>query len=369
MKKIAILSIDGGGIRGIMPAAILVRLESIIQELTGQPDLKIGDMFDLVAGTSTGGILSCIYLAPGEPKKAKFSAQQALDLYVDHGHEIFDRTLWQRVGTIDGIFGAKFSNKALDAQLTKYFGDLKLADLIKPSLITSYEMTQRRAVFFTSADARDDAGSNFLVRDVARATSAAPTYFPPAGIQSTEGADYSLLDGGVFANNPALCAYSEALKLDFRTLFPDCDKAQPRGARDMLIISLGTGSVKKRYRIEDFRQAGEIKWLEPIIDILMSGNSETVDYELKSIYSTLGAPDNADYYRLEPQLVRAVSDMDCATPENIENLKSDGLAFAENNRALLREIAQKIVNHCIAPMSAAPASASSTAPAPAAIPA
>jgi len=363
MKKIAILSIDGGGIRGILPAAILVRLESIIQELTGQPDLKIGDMFDLVAGTSTGGILSCIYLAPGEPKKAKFSAQQALDLYVDHGHEIFDRTLWDRIDTFDGIFGAKFSNKALDEQLTKYFGDLKLADLIKPSLITSYEMTQRRAMFFTSADARDDDGSNFLVRDVARATSAAPTYFPPAGIKSMEGADYSLLDGGVFANNPALCAYSEALKIDFPALFPTCDKTQPRGARDMLIISLGTGSVKKSYRIEDFRHAGEIKWLEPIIDILMSGNSETVDYELKSIYSTLGAPDNADYYRLEPKLVRAASEMDLATPENIENLKSDGLTFAESNKTLLKEIAQKIVNHCMAPMSAAPASSAASAPA------
>lgn len=351
MKKIAILSIDGGGIRGILPAAILVRLESLLQEITHEPDLKIGDMFDLVAGTSTGGILSCIYLAPGANKKAKYSARDALDLYIDHGHEIFSHSLVHDAESGDGLLGPKYSFENLYSQLTRYFGDLKLADLIKPSLITAYEMTQRRAVFFTSVDAMADPGSNFFVRDVARATSAAPTFFAPAGIRSMDTRDWALLDGGVFANNPALCAYSEALKVDFPKLFPNCDKDRPAGAKDMLIISLGTGSVKKSYHIEDYIHAGELKWLQPIIDILMSGNSETVDYELKSIYSTLAAPDQADYYRLEPGLLAASSQMDLATPDNINKLKDAGLAFAETNLALLREIAEKIALHCLGSMS------------------
>lgn len=212
-------------------------------------------------------------------------------------------------------------------------------------------MTQRRALFFTSVDARTDEGSNFYVRDVARATSAAPTFFAPAGIRSMDTCDYALLDGGVFANNPALCAYSEALKVDFPKLFPNCDKATPRGAKDMLMISLGTGSVKKSYHIEIFIHAGELKWLESIIDILMSGNSETVSYELKSIYSTLAAPDNADYYRLEPGLLAASSDMDLATPDNINKLKDAGFAFVENNIGMIGEIAAKIAGHCLGSMS------------------
>jgi patatin-like phospholipase/acyl hydrolase len=347
MKKVAILSIDGGGIRGILPATVLVYLEGLVQNLTGKPDLKIGDVFDLIAGTSTGGILSCIYLAPGQNKKAKYSAQEALDLYMSHGQEIFHRTLGQEIETGGGFVGAKYSHEYLYELLTKYFGDLKLADLLKPSLITSYEMTARRAVFFTSADAPQDPDSNFFVRDVARATSGAPTYFAPAGIQSMDDRAWSLLDGGVFANNPALCAYAEALKIDFAKQFPNCNKSKPAGARDMLIISLGTGSVKKSYHIADFAHAGALKWLEPIIDVLMSGNSETVDYQLKSIYSTLQAADQTDYYRLEPTLVRAVSEMDLATPDNIANLHSDGLAFIENNKAVLNEIAKKIKDHCI----------------------
>lgn len=116
---------------------------------------------------------------------------------------------------------------------------------------------------------------------------------------------WTLVDGGVFANNPALCAYAEALKIDFSSVLPNAGKAQPSSAKDMLLLSLGTGSVKKSYHFDQFKRAGAIKWLEPVIDILMSGNSETVDYELQRLYGTLQGPDSADYYRLEPSLLEA----------------------------------------------------------------
>ena len=92
MKKVTMLSLDGGGIRGIIPATILTRLEKILQEKDNHSSLKIGDYVDFVAGTSTGGILGCIYLTPNEQGTAKYSAQDALDLYVKHGSAIFSRT-------------------------------------------------------------------------------------------------------------------------------------------------------------------------------------------------------------------------------------------------------------------------------------
>src|SRR6201986_2029900 len=140
MKKIRILSIDGGGIRGILPGTILTYLEKLLQKKSNS-DLKIGDYFDFIAGTSTGGILSCIYLVPDENGKAKYSANDALELYLKNGKTIFNRTLLQ---------------KALYKLLTKYFGDETLDRLIKPCLISSYEIADRRAVFFTSADAGED---------------------------------------------------------------------------------------------------------------------------------------------------------------------------------------------------------------------
>ena len=125
------------------------------------------------------------------------------------------------------------------------------------------------------------------IKDIARATSAAPTYFAPAHIESLNGQIYSLVDGGMFANNPALCAYAEARKTLFSKVLKDADKKDKPTAQDMIIVSLGTGSVKKQYHYNDFKHAGEIKWLEPVIDILMSGNSETVAYQLTQMYLTL----------------------------------------------------------------------------------
>lgn len=344
MKKIRILSVDGGGIRGVLPGTILAQLEKILQTKSNS-ERKIGDYFDMIAGTSTGGILSCIYLMPGSDGKAKYSAQDAVDLYIKNGHEIFDRTTAQKLSSAGGILHQKYSQDALYELLTTYFGDTTLDKLIKPSLITSYEITDRKAIFFTSADAREDNIYNFYVRDVARATSAAPTYFSPAHIESVNKQTFSLVDGGMFANNPALCAYAEARKLNFSKLFNDPSKKDKPTAADMIIVSMGTGSVKKQYHYDDFKHAGEIKWLEPVIDILMSGNSETVAYQLTQMYLTLEAENQKNYYRLEPGLKEACSEMDEATPENINNLYQAGLTYVHDNRDMLEEIAQKILDN------------------------
>jgi patatin-like phospholipase/acyl hydrolase len=343
MKKIILLSIDGGGIRGILPATILMRLEKLLQEKDNHSTLHIGDYVDFAAGTSTGGILACLYLAPNEKGTAKYSAKDALDLYVNHGGEIFSRTFMQKVTSVDGILHEKYSADAITDLLGQYLGKTTLAELIRPCLITAYEMAERRAVFFTSVDAVKGDMDNFFAKDVARSTSAAPTYFEPSHIKSFDGKVWSLLDGGVFANNPALCAYAEARKTDFPAVLKNPDKPRFPSAKNMLIVSLGTGSVKKEYHYKSFKSAGEIKWLEPIIDILMSGNSETVGYQLHQMYGTLEPPDNSDYYRLEPSLFEACSEMDIVTPENITNLQQAGLKFAHDNQDMLAELADKIL--------------------------
>ncbi|HEY2727053.1 MAG TPA: patatin-like phospholipase family protein, partial [Parafilimonas sp.] len=226
-----------------------------------------------------------------------------------------------------------------------YFGDETLNNFIRPSLITSYEITDRKSVFFTSSDACADDMYNFKIRDIARATSAAPTYFSPAHIQSLNGQLYTLVDGGMFANNPALCAYAEARKTEFSKVLNNADKKDKPTAQDMIIVSLGTGSVKKQYHYNDFKHAGEIKWLEPVIDILMAGNSETVAYQLTQMYLTLDKEFQSNYYRLEPGLKEACSEMDEATPENIDNLYQAGLTYVYDNIKMIEEIADKILEN------------------------
>ena len=341
-KKVCILSIDGGGIRGIIPATILKHMESCLQSKSGNPDVRLADYFDLMAGTSTGGILVCAYLSPGfTPSRPKFSAADALNLYKLRGDKIFDVALWQKIVSGFGTFDEKYSQEEIEKALSDYFGDTLLSELLKPCLITAYDIEKRKGHFFTSYNAVTDI-RNFKVRDVARATSAAPTYFEAASVKSLYGANYSLIDGGVFANNPALCAYAEARTMNFANkgkLFPS--------AKDMLIISLGTGEVKKPYLYDKAKNWGSISWIKPVIDIMMSGNSETVDYQLKKIYDTLMDADKNCYKRLQVDLskTKAKSDMDLATPENIALLEDAGKHFIADHEDELEHIAKILIEN------------------------
>lgn len=327
MKKI--LSIDGGGIRGIIPGQILVQLESKLQEKTKDPNARVAEYFDFMAGTSTGGILISLLLAPSkdDPKKARFSAQEAVDLYVKHGNEIFDLDIWQEVISGKGVLDEKYDEKPLVKLLNKFLGDLKISQLIKPCIITSYDIERRNSHFFAQQDlVLKGEGGDFYVKDACRATSAAPTFFEAAQVKSLSGVSYALVDGGVFANNPTLCAYSEVRNAE----------ENPK-AKDMFILSIGTGSQHTSYPYKKAKNWGAIGWIRPVIDIMMAGASETTDYHLQKMYSAVNAPEN--YLRLQPADMRNASlDMDNASPENIAALQEVGIETAQNCSAELDRV-------------------------------
>ncbi len=343
-KKVRILSIDGGGIRGIIPATIINYLEEQLQRREGE-DKRIADYFDLIAGTSTGGILTCAYLISDGTDRPKYTARTALDIYMERGDKIFDITFKQRLSSAMGMIDEKYAVKELEKALEDYFGDATLIDMVKPCMVTAYDIRNRKAKFFTSAEAHSEI-QNFYIKDVARATSAAPTYFEPVRIRSELGTPYSLIDGGLFANNPAMCAYSEARKMKFSEALRDNTKPDEPTANDMIVVSIGTGSVKEPYHFKDMKNKGQIGWAKPIIDILMSSNSETVHYQLKQLFDSL--PDKAsrdNYYRFDPDLLNAKADMDNAARPNLEALHEAGLYWIEKNAEVLEEIMDKLVEN------------------------
>ncbi|MHC1776149.1 MAG: patatin-like phospholipase family protein [Lentimicrobium sp.] len=346
MKKIRILSIDGGGIRGILPGVILTYIEERLMAKEGK-DARISDYFDMIAGTSTGGILTCTYLLPGSDsagkptKRPKLTARQAVDIYLDRGDDIFRLSMWQKLKSKGGLADEKYDSTEIEKALNDYFGKTMLSELLKPCLITSYDIKSRRAHFFNQIDAIESPTHDFPVKEVARATSAAPTYFEVARVKSEFGTPFPLIDGGVFANNPAMCAYAEARSTVFSKALGDPDKTDNPYAKDMIIISIGTGSSSKPYQYEKAKDWGMIEWIQPIIDIMMSGNSETVNYQLRKIWETTGTPDN--YIRLEPSLYEAKSDMDDASKENLTALHEAGLKFVTDNEKLLNSIVDKLI--------------------------
>ncbi|POS02950.1 patatin-like phospholipase/acyl hydrolase [Flavobacterium croceum DSM 17960] len=339
--KIRILSLDGGGIRGIITCVILKYIEEQLQKID-HPNAKIGDYFDMISGSSTGGLIASLILFPNQDGKAKFSVQEALDLYANKGEDIFTVSMWEKIINPFGLFNEKISQRNLEKQLQEVFGNLELSQFIKPSLITSYDIFNRKAKFFTSHDAVETL-QNFYVKDVCRATSAAPTYFEPAQIKSTYGQEFTLIDGGVYANNPALCAYSEAQKLKFSKLLQNSNKPDYPKIKDILMVSVGTGMVLQPYSFKNFENAGKIKWVSPLIDILLSSNVETVDYHLQKMYETLGARNSKNYYRLMPSLYNASADMDNTSAKNIYNLIQAGFQYIEKNQNMLTTIAKKLI--------------------------
>jgi uncharacterized protein len=323
-----ILCLDGGGIRGIIPGQVLVNLEQLLKERLGA-NARLADGFDLVAGTSTGGILSCAYLLPdpGNPNRPKYSATRAVDIYLERGQAIFDQSVYQHVSTVGGLADEKYASAGIESALADYFGEARLSALLRPCLVTAYDIGRRKTHFFTQHDARASAKADFLVRDVARATSAAPTYFEAVRIQSLTGVPYDVIDGGVFANNPALCAYAEA-----RTKMPKLPTA-----KEMVILSLGTGHALKPYPHEKAKDWGLVGWARPLVDILMSGVAETVDYQLKQMFDAVKCPEQ--YLRLDADLDKQPSstrDLDNGDAANMKRLRAIGQELAERNEQKLR---------------------------------
>ena len=199
MKKV--LSIDGGGIRGIIPAMVLAEIERRTGKLTSE-------VFDLVAGTSTGGILALGLTKPGQGGKAQYSAETLIELYETEGGKIFDLSVWHQLQSVGGFAEEKYPSKGIEEVAKRYFDDVPLAEALTEVLVTAYEIERRGPWFFKRRHARDQdrKGDNFLMREVARATSAAPTYFEPLQLEWGPYGERAFIDGGVHSNNPAMCA-------------------------------------------------------------------------------------------------------------------------------------------------------------------
>ena len=282
------------------------------------------------------GVLAAIYLCPNklDRKKANFKAEDAVALYKENGSKIFHKTFIHSLCAVFGLASARYASKEFEQVLDTYYGEIKLSELIKPCLIPAYEIEKRRAVFFNQLDPLKENHEDFLVKDILKGTTAAPTYFQPASILSSYKQDYSLIDGGVFANNPALCAYVEAKKLPNQSL-----------GEDYLILSLGTGSSQKGYSYEEARNWGGASWLRPLFSILQGGVAETVDYQLQVMYQAAKKQDH--YLRIQTDLTqrgKKVTHMDNTAPDNLELLETIGKMLAETYYDQLEQFARKIVH-------------------------
>jgi patatin-like phospholipase/acyl hydrolase len=305
MKRI--LSIDGGGIRGLIPALVLAEIEA----RTGKP---IAESFDLIAGTSTGGIIALGLSKDDGSGRPQYSARDLADIYQSRGKEIFPRSLWKGVSSVGGLTDEKYSAKGLEKVLEDCFGDDPFGSALTKILITSYDIQNREPLFLKSWK---EEYRSVLMRHAARATSAAPTYFEPA-LVPIGGATKALIDGGVFINNPAVSAYVEAKRI-FEL------------ENEFFVLSLGTGELIRPISYSEAKGWGKAGWLVPLLSCVFDGVSDAVNYQMKML---LGER----YIRLQTTLSIASDDMDNATNGNVENLKAEAKRLIHTHKSEIEAI-------------------------------
>jgi patatin-like phospholipase/acyl hydrolase len=167
-RTIRILAIDGGGIRGIIPAVILSEIEKRTQK-------PVSELFDLVVGTSTGGILALFLVKPNNQGRPQYTAKDLVAMYEKEGDQIFSRSIWQKIHSGGSLVGEKYPASGIEKVLEKYFDKARLKDSLTEVLITSYDIERRIPFFFKSRNAKANISYDFPLKQVARATSAAPT--------------------------------------------------------------------------------------------------------------------------------------------------------------------------------------------------
>ena len=303
-----VLCIDGGGIRGLIPALVLAEIE----RRTGR---RIAELVDLVAGTSTGGILACALTRAGDDGP-RYSAEELAGIYVEEGPKIFHRSLLKRIFSVEGWLDERYEDDGLEHALERYLGDAVLSAAICDVLVTAYEIHDRFAFFFRSARARTDPAYDFPLTQVARATAAAPTYFEPG--QATDRAGrrtYPLVDGGVYAVNPSMCAYADVVR---GGQLPELE----------LMLSLGTGAHTRAYTYEQARWWGQLEWARPALDMVFDGIADTIEFEAATLLGDR-------YIRLQSPLVNASDDLDDASERNLEALRRDAAALIAASEAEL----------------------------------
>lgn len=333
-----ILSLDGGGIRGVMAARILQEIEQQIQERKGQ---SLQEYFDLVAGTSTGSLIAGALIAG-------MDSNQIINLYKNETLEIFPyQTRWstKRLPLIFkyGPSAPKFSNEGLINVMKKYLiknqVPIKIKDVIKPHiLIVAYDMYLDEPCFFINHYPRWY--SDIPLWEICVSSASAPTYFPPYELKN-KGKSCPHIDGGVAANNPTLPAIAYGIKLGHKL-------------EEISVLSIGTGENTTSYQFQEIVEWGLSEWAVRLFSVLMNAQART-DYLVSE--QITGISNAKGFLRLQFKLTGVSQAIDDARPENIQQLiqasesflNQQKVNYTENydqpNQMLVKEAIAKFIDN------------------------
>ncbi|KAG8501926.1 hypothetical protein CXB51_004581 [Gossypium anomalum] len=278
--KICILSIDSGGMKGILCGKALAYLEKALKSKSGNPNARIADYFDVAAGSSVGGIFTAMLFATRDNNQPIFTAEETWRFLVDNGKRIYRSGAGKNGGILkkkilkNGSTGSSSNGmeKAMKEAFTAGRRSLTLKDTLKPVLIPCYDLSSTAPFLFSRADALETDSFDFPLWEVCRATSAEPGLSGPVLMQSVDGQTKCVaVDGGLAMSNPTVAAITHVLhnKQEFPFV---------RGVEDLLVLSLGTGQLLEvSYEYEQVKNWRLKDWAKPMARISGDGSADSVD--------------------------------------------------------------------------------------------
>jgi patatin-like phospholipase/acyl hydrolase len=298
-----IISIDGGGIRGIVAATILNKLEEALQK-------PLYKCTDIIAGTSTGGLIACGLTVPDDVGiNPQYNTDEIIDVYRNLGDVVFIRSFWHKIKTLWGLIGPKYKIDGLDKVLQSKFADIKLEKALTHIVLCTYDLYSRQPVVFSS---EDPILNKITMKEACMGTSSVPTFFPSV-LASTENNKFNLIDGGIFAVNPALCAMALA--------------KQKHPNAKINVVSIGNGSSNNPLKYEDTKNWGLLEWASPVTDVILDSIGDAINCQTKCLCEAT----RGKYVRLQFELPESLKAMDNADPKNLQNLQNKTNQYIDEN--------------------------------------
>lgn len=302
-----ILSFDGGGTRGLMEAIMLIAIENKLRRVHGD-NVRIIDFVDVITGASTGGIIAALLSHP-----KRYTAEQVLEFYNKHCYEIFNESKKKfHTGLIDSN---KYKVDKLERILKKYFGNLRMRDLKGHVIISAQNVDTSEYVFFSNKKRGNKILETYLVWEVLRATSAAPTYFKVKVLKTENGLnEVACRDGGMIANDMSICALAKVVKYNPKIDF-----------KEIGVINIGSGAQAPK--IKNARERKSIITVGKNLPLeMLYGNVNIAKYQCFNLLSK--------YYSLDiPKVYRNYSeDMADASNENMKKMRVAAIKTVDDKK-------------------------------------